>query len=183
MSWKSNTSSKKTGDRSNYTLEIFELRRINIIFFHIFVKTKNISTILLNTRVLRCFHFLIPETRGIRTPDTLIKSQVLYRLSQCPFFSFLLCLFIINAQSRNRTSDTRIFSPLLYQLSYLGGLRGQDLNLRPSGYEPDELPDCSTPRYYILVFHLRNKADDRTRTDNLLITNQLLCQLSHIGTF
>ena len=95
--------------------------------------------------------------------------------------------------------------------------------LRPSGYEPDELPDCSTPRYYVvydmfssskifpkkkmdgggfeppkqfaadlqsvpfghsgihpygIVFH---KADDRTRTDNLLITNQLLCQLSHIG--
>ena len=103
--------------------------------------------------------------------------------------------------------------------------RGQDLNLRPSGYEPDELPDCSTPRYYVvydmfssskifpkkkmdgggfeppkqfaadlqsvpfghsgihpygIVFH---KADDRTRTDNLLITNQLLCQLSHIGVY
>ena len=27
----------------------------------------------------------------------------------------------------------------------------------------------------------KEKADDRTRTDNLLITNQLLCQLSHIG--
>ncbi len=27
------------------------------------------------------------------------------------------------------------------------------------------------------------RADDRTRTDNLLITNQLLCQLSHIGTY
>ena len=27
---------------------------------------------------------------------------------------------IKNAQSRNRTSDTRIFSPLLYRLSYLG---------------------------------------------------------------
>ena len=26
-----------------------------------------------------------------------------------------------------------------------------------------------------------HEADDRTRTDNLLITNQLLCQLSHIG--
>ena len=25
------------------------------------------------------------------------------------------------------------------------------------------------------------KADDRTRTDNLLITSQLLCQLSHVG--
>jgi hypothetical protein len=27
-------------------------------------------------------------------------------------------------------------------------LRGQDLNLRPSGYEPDELPGCSTPRHH-----------------------------------
>ena len=26
-------------------------------------------------------------------------------------------------------------------------LRGQDLNLGPSGYEPDELPGCSTPRW------------------------------------
>ena len=25
-------------------------------------------------------------------------------------------------------------------------VREQDLNLRPSGYEPDELPGCSTPR-------------------------------------
>ena len=31
-------------------------------------------------------------------------------------------------------------------------LRGQDLNLRPSGYEPDELPDCSTPRYSIKLW-------------------------------
>ena len=28
------------------------------------------------------------------------------------------------AQDRNRTSDTRIFSPLLYQLSYLGTQTG-----------------------------------------------------------
>ena len=34
-----------------------------------------------------------------------------------------------NAQSRNRTSDTRIFSPLLYQLSYLGIVAG-------TGFEP-----------------------------------------------
>lgn len=30
-------------------------------------------------------------------------------------------------------------------------LRGQDLNLRPSGYEPDELPGCSTPRWNSVV--------------------------------
>ena len=27
-------------------------------------------------------------------------------------------------------------------------LRGKDLNLRPLGYEPNELPDCSTPQDY-----------------------------------
>ena len=35
-------------------------------------------------------------------------------------------------------------------------LRGQDLNLRPSGYEPDELPGCSTPRQICLTV-LRKK--------------------------
>ena len=32
--------------------------------------------------------------------------------------------------------------------SYRDWLRGLDLNQGPSGYEPDELPDCSTPRYF-----------------------------------
>ena len=36
-----------------------------------------------------------------------------------------------DAQSRNRTSDTRIFSPLLYQLSYLG-----ILVIAGEGFEP-----------------------------------------------
>jgi len=30
------------------------------------------------------------------------------------------------------------------------------LNLRPSGYEPDELPDCSTPRRMSKAYRLCN---------------------------
>ena len=46
--------------------------------------------------------------------------------------------------------------------------RGQDLNLRPSGYEPDELPDCSTPQckrlreqvLYLAALSTSSKIDD-----------------------
>jgi hypothetical protein len=34
-------------------------------------------------------------------------------------------------------------------------LRGVDLNHRPLGYEPNELPDCSTPQFYGSVTQLR----------------------------
>ena len=51
------------------------------------------------------------------------------------------------AQTRNRTRDTGIFSPLLYLLSYLGihsilfffWWAFRDLNPGPAGYEPDAL--------------------------------------------
>jgi hypothetical protein len=35
-------------------------------------------------------------------------------------------------------------------------LRGRDLNPRPSGYEPDELPGCSTPRLGFVLWSARN---------------------------
>ena len=38
-------------------------------------------------------------------------------------------------------------------------LRGRDLNPRPLGYEPNELPDCSTPRrHYARNPHVRQQA-------------------------
>ena len=69
---------------------------------------------------------------------------MLSQLSYAPWFWFN------GAQTRNRTKDTGIFSPLLYQLSYLGTyilmsvLRVywwaiRDSNPGPAGYEPDAL--------------------------------------------
>ncbi len=50
------------------------------------------------------------------------------------------------------------------ELRPLHQLRGQDLNLRPSGYEPDELPGCSTPRYVHSDYpRLATKASATTR--------------------
>ena len=51
---------------------------------------------------------------------------------------------LLNAQSRNRTSDTRIFSPLLYQLSYLGPSRRVDMksNSNNKGYFTHRKINC-----------------------------------------
>ena len=126
----------------------------------------------------------------------------------------MISAFQSRAQSWNRTSDTRIFSPLLYQLSYLGILHNSsgdriwtyDLRvMSPTSFQTAPPRDINKkemggggfepPKHYAAdlqsvpfghsgihpFFAFQQKADDRTRTDNLLITNQLLCQLSHIG--
>ena len=132
------------------------------------------------------------------------------------------------AQSRNRTSDTGIFSPLLYRLSYLGKIAGAGFEPTTSGLwarrasrllHPAIIFSCiicngwwwirtteaicsrftvcplwplGNPSKLYIVFVQTNiddcitthsccQADRGTRTLNLLITNQLLCQLSHIG--
>ena len=55
-------------------------------------------------------------------------------------------------------------------------LRGQDLNLRPSGYEPDELPGCSTPRFLttnIQVFYIFKS----------FLSTSVVCSLSFVIVF
>ncbi|ESE42745.1 bacteriophage replication protein [Shewanella decolorationis S12] len=42
---------------------------------------------------------------------------------------------------------------LLYFLS-INWLRELDLNQRPSGYEPDELPSCSIPRPILMIYKI-----------------------------
>ena len=44
-------------------------------------------------------------------------------------------------------------------------LRGLDLNQRPSGYEPDELPGCSTPRIHYVA------GDDEIKLKNAFRNN------------
>jgi hypothetical protein len=51
-------------------------------------------------------------------------------------------------KNRNTSlSGILVLVKILFILAIIFWLRGTDLNRRPSGYEPDELPDCSTPRY------------------------------------
>ena len=47
-------------------------------------------------------------------------------------------------------------------------LRGQDLNLRPSGYEPDELPGCSTPRYQVFALAKTERANSQSLRSGLV---------------
>ena len=71
-------------------------------------------------------HFPIygaPE--GIRTPDLLVRSQTLYPAELRAHSSDLIN--INGGSGQNRTADTRIFSPLLYRLSYRGITR-QSIN-------------------------------------------------------
>ena len=59
-----------------------------------------------------------------------------------------IVLNIRKVKNRNTSlSGILVLVKILFILAIIFWLRGTDLNRRPSGYEPDELPDCSTPRY------------------------------------
>ena len=66
------------------------------------------------------------------------------------------------AQGRNRTTDTGIFNPLLYQLSYLGAGR-RVFNRRPPGVVKEKPgADCpETPRSIRLVEDLFEEVEHR----------------------
>ena len=75
----------------------------------------------------RIYRSLKVKHRGFEPRTTWLKVKCSTNWANAPYY--LIITFKVNAQSRNRTSDTRIFSPLLYQLSYLGKIAG-------TGFEP-----------------------------------------------
>ncbi len=63
---------------------------------------------------------------------------------------FLFLAYSLGLLLKSNDKTTKPLSTRLYQQRYLIWLRRKDLNQRPSGYEPDELTNCSTPRYIIV---------------------------------
>ena len=81
-----------------------------------------------------------------------MKGRCLNRLTKGPRFE-------IGARRRIRTTDTRIFSPLLYLLSYPGKNGGEGgirthVGLSPNGFQDRPVMTTSVP-LLILVTHWR----------------------------
>ena len=70
-----------------------------------------------------------------------------------------------------------------HQLSLMGlhWVQGSDLNRGPSGYEPDELPDCSTLQYLKMLFVPGKLRGGEKRESNSLV-NAISCKFREIVT-
>ena len=70
-----------------------------------------------------------------------MKNQKLYTIKKLKIYIEHIVNFLLNLVIKEKFNKSK------YKFSIRKvWLRGLDLNQGPSGYEPDELPDCSTPR-------------------------------------
>ena len=85
----------------------------------------------------------------------------------------------IGASGRNRTTDTGIFSPLLYRLSYRGKnwRPGTGSNRRPLAWQASVLTNWTTGPYKKIG------GRNRARTYDPLLVRQMLSQLSYATVF
>ena len=85
-----------------------------------------------------------------RTADTWSFNPLLYQLSyraKTVWTGLEPATSCVTGRHSNQLNyQTNSFCFMQMYALKIKAIAGQDLNLRPSGYEPDELPDCSTPR-------------------------------------
>ena len=87
----------------------------------------------------------------IRTGESGICSPLPYHLAMAPYIIFIFPWRVLHgnmsgASGQSRTGDTRIFSPLLYLLSYRGKWSGQrDSNSLPPPWQGGALPNELCP--------------------------------------
>ena len=98
---------------------------------------------------------LPPRPRSIARESFLTYASAVNTCGSCPSPRTLEVLRWMAAATASWVHGTVTPSSTLHKIktrnrelldSAFLRLRGEDLNLRPSGYEPDELPGCSTPR-------------------------------------
>ncbi len=84
------------------------------------------------------------------------------------------------ASERNRTTDTGIFSPLLYRLSYRGKVMATRMGLEPMTSAVTGRHSNQLNYRAIILFGLSSiiGGSPGIRTRDTLIKSQVLCQLS-----
>jgi hypothetical protein len=99
---------------------------------------------------------LLVEARGFEPLTSGLQSPRSAKLSYAPKATkpaYLRLRLLMRTTKPTRATPIRMPITKLSSLDsnipcLRGWLRGRDLNPRPLGYEPNELPDCSTPRQF-----------------------------------
>ena len=121
----------------------------------------------------RDFVYVMTDKTSVRNVLTLhLKNFVLSVTALPPIFTDNLVF------SSELESQSYLF---MHTLTIMCKLRGQDLNLRPSGYEPDELPDCSTPRQYLVLMMFSPNGWRWIRTTEAICSRFTVCPLWPLG--
>jgi hypothetical protein len=93
-----------------------------------------------------------PQSQGLAAYEVRLDSPHAQRsIQRCPIFVTTQTSSQTSSQNpKNAEARSRRASYVVVLIKNFW-LRGQDLNLRPLGYEPNELPGCSTPRLSLKV--------------------------------